>query len=157
MRLTNLFVGLIMTIVFAPLGSEAVAQKRSTIPTGAAAVQQPIYNEYRGVRIGMPAEEVRAKLGEPASKADDQDYYIISESEAAQIVYDAQLRTKAISVDYMGGVGAPDPKTVVGGELEVSERGLYKLVRYENLGYWVSYNRTAGPVVIVTITIQKAR
>jgi hypothetical protein len=27
--------------------------------------------------------------------------------------------------------------------------------RYESLGFWVSYNRTAGPVIIVTITIQK--
>jgi hypothetical protein len=88
-------------------------------------------------------------------KGDDQDYYVISESEAAQVVYDAQLRTRAISVDYMGGVGAPDPKAVVGGEPEVSPRGQYKVVRYDT--FWVSYNRTAGPVPIVTITIQKSR
>jgi hypothetical protein len=33
---------------------------------------------------------------------------------------------------------------------------MYKLVRYEQLGFWVSYNRTASDsVVIVTITLQK--
>jgi len=30
--------------------------------------QQPLYREYRGVRLGMTATEVRAKLGEPVMK-----------------------------------------------------------------------------------------
>lgn len=166
MKLTkaNIFAGLIVTILFAVLGSSwdaatiVKAQKdRSVGNVGSASVPQPIYNEYRGVRLGMTSEEVRSKLGAPASKGDDQDYYMISESEGAQIVYDAQRKTKAISVDYVGGVGAPDPKAVVGGDLEVSPAGLYKIVHYKSLGYWVSYNRTTGPVVVVSVTIQKNR
>ena len=31
----------------------------------------------------------------------------------------------------------------------------YAMIRYASLGFWVSYNRTADPTVIVTITIQK--
>ena len=155
----NLFAGLIMMLAFAlmslSLGAQTVARAQKTRPAVNAVAQQPIYSEYKAVRLGMTAEEVRAKLGEPALKADDQDYYVISEHEAAQIVYDAAHKVQAISVDYTGGVGAPDPKTVVGGELETSPRGQYKMMRYESLGFWVSYNRSIGPVVVVTITLQK--
>jgi len=32
---------------------------------------------------------------------------------------------------------------------------LYRSVRYERLGFWVSYNRMSSPVTSVTVTIQK--
>ena len=65
-------------------------------------------------------------------------------------------RTFTISVDYLGGIGAPEYKAVVGGELERTENGsLYRIVRYESLGFWVSYNRTIGLMATVTVTIQK--
>jgi hypothetical protein len=121
----------------------------------AGTTQLPLYGDYKGVRIGITMEETRARLGQPALKADDQDYYVFSEKETAQIAYDAAHKVTGISVDYVNGVGAPDPKTVVGSDLETKNGSAYKLVRYENLGFWVSYNRTGGPVVTVTITIQK--
>jgi len=34
--------------------------------------QLPLYNEYRGVRLGMAAEEARAKLGVPLMQSDEQ-------------------------------------------------------------------------------------
>ena len=152
--------GLVVSILFAVLGMGwgvglVHAQKAQSQNAGTTALQQPIYNEYRGIRLGMTATEVRAKFGEPNLKGDDQDFYVFSETETTQFVYDAQHKIKAISVDYMGGIGAPDPKTVVGGDLQVSPAGLYKMVRYDNLGYWVSFNRTTNPVVVVTITIQR--
>src|SRR5436190_23790904 len=49
--------------------------------------QQPLYSEYRGVHLGMTAAEVQAKLGPTELKASDLDYYVISDSERAQIVY----------------------------------------------------------------------
>lgn len=120
------------------------------------ATQQALYSEYRGVRIGMPAQEARTKLGEPLQKADDMDLYVISETETAQIAYDALHKVKVVSVDYLGGAGAPDYKLVVGPDVNVEATGaIYKLVRYESLGFWVSYNRSAGDVPFVTITITK--
>lgn len=156
----NFFAGLIVPILLAMLGMgwdvEVVkAQQAPSQHAGTRALQQPIFSEYRGIRLGMTATEVRAKLGEPNLKGDDGDFYMFSETETTQVFYDAQHKTKAISIDYMGGVGAPDPKTVVGGDLQVSSAGLYKMVRYDNLGYWVSFNRTTGPVVVVTITMQR--
>ena len=122
-----------------------------------SATQQPLYTEYRGVRIGMNAQEVRTKLGEPLQKADDMDFYVFSEKETAQIAYDASHAVKAVSVDYLGGVGAPDYKLVVGPDVEVKPDGrIYKLIRYDSLGVWVYYNRSAGATPIVTITIQKS-
>jgi len=57
---------------------------------------------------------------------------------------------------FAAGVGAPDFKNVVGPSLDTQPDGSqYKVVRYASLGFWVSYNRTAGPVTIVTVTIQK--
>lgn len=121
-----------------------------------ATTQQPLFQEYRGVRLGMSAEEARAKLGTAALKDNDQDFYVFSEDETAQIVYNNQQKVVTISIDYLGGVGAPDHRVVVGGDLQTTANGsLYKLIRYESLGYWVSYNRTTMPVPSVTITIQK--
>jgi len=119
------------------------------------AAEQPLYSDYKGVRIGMTADEARSKLGQPSLKSDDQDYYAFSDSETAQIAYDATHKVTIISVDYVGGVGAPDPKTVVGRDLEAKNGAEYRMVRYPSLGFWVSYNRSAGPMVVVTITIQK--
>jgi outer membrane protein assembly factor BamE (lipoprotein component of BamABCDE complex) len=156
MKVLNLFLALILTFLFAGVTSvSAQSPKRTAGDSGEG--QQPIFSEYKGIRLGMTAVEVRATLGEPTIKSDDQDYYVLSESEAVQVVYDAQLKTRAISIDYMGGVGAPDPKTIVGGEQAASPGGFYRVMRYDNLGFWVSYNRTAGPVVMVSITIQKIR
>jgi outer membrane protein assembly factor BamE (lipoprotein component of BamABCDE complex) len=132
------------------------AQKVKAAFKGVAATQQPLYTEYKGVKLGMSAEEARSKLGTPALKASDQDYYVFSENETAQIGYDAAQKVVTISADYLGGIGAPDYKAVVGGVLQNTASGsLYRLVRYESLGFWVSYNRSTGPVTSVTVTIQK--
>ncbi|MEK6282959.1 MAG: hypothetical protein AABN95_21585 [Acidobacteriota bacterium] len=153
------FMSLLIAVAIGPglsSNANARAQKAKAAFKGDAATHQPLYTEYRGVRLGMGAEEARARLGTPAVKGSDQDYYVFSENETAQIVYDAAQKVVTISTDYVGGIGAPDYKAVRGGELEKTANGsLYRIVRYESLGFWVSYNRTTGPVTTVTVTIQK--
>lgn len=132
--------------------------QKSRVAVSAAPVvtQQPLYSEYKGVRLGMTAQEARSKLGNPVFMDKELGYFVFSETETVQIAYDAAGKVKTISVDYLNGTGAPEPRTIVGAELETKENGsLYKVVYYENQGFWVSYSRTAGPVIIVTITIQK--
>jgi len=116
--------------------------------------QQPTYREYRGVHLGMTATEVRTKLGEPAMKSDDQDFYIFSANETAQIVYAAQ-KVVTISTDYSGGVGAPDYKSIVGEGmlLQKPDGSVFRMVMYDSERLWVSYNKSASAMPVVTITI----
>ena len=156
MKRTFLVVFALLVIACAGLVMSANAQKARPANAAEPVVQQPLYGDYRGVRLGMTPQEVRAKLGTPVLKDEELDYFVFADNVAAQIAYDASHKAKAISIDFPGGVGAPDYKAVVGNELDTRPDGsVFKLVRYATLGFWVSYNRTAGPTVIVTITIQR--
>jgi hypothetical protein len=150
---------LVAVIAFAgfALNTNAQAQKSRAAVSGAPPLmQQPLYSDYKGARLGMTPQEVRAKLGNPVLKDEELDYFVFSDNVTAQVAYDAAHKAKAISIDYAGGVGAPDYRAVVGSDLDTRPDGsVYKVIRYESLGFWVSYNRTAGPVVTVTVTIQK--
>jgi hypothetical protein len=121
-----------------------------------AAVNVPVFTDYRGVKIGMTAEEVRAKL-DRLKKGNGQDFVAFSERESAQIYYDDKGKVTAISIDYFGdNSDAPSPDAVLGAALQAKADGsMYQLNRYPEAGYWVSYNRTAGDKPVVTITMQK--
>ncbi len=121
------------------------------------AVDKPLFIEYKGVRIGMGADEVRQKLGQPTDKGDVQDFFQFSEKESCQVYYDKVRKVMAVSINYVGdGSGAPLPKVVLGTEIEAKADGaMYKMVRYPDSGYWVSYNKTGGEDPLVTVTMQK--
>jgi hypothetical protein len=144
------------------LSTDANAQAKAARKTGnafsePAATQQPLYSAYKGVRIGMSKEEARTKLGLPTQEYEGQDLYVVSGTETAQVYYDAG-RVDAISIDYLGAIGAPDYKAIVGDNIQVKPDGsMYKMMRYEQLGFWVSFSRNSGDVGIITITIQKIR
>jgi hypothetical protein len=152
-----LFVCVLLILV---LGTIADGQTQKSKAKGANAfaaveVQQPVYREYRGVRLGMTMEEARAKLGQATLKGDDQDIYVFSENETAQIAYNTAHKVVTISTDYLGGVGAPDYQTVVGADIAVRPDGsMYKTVYFRSEGCWVGYNKSAGPVPTVSITLQ---
>jgi hypothetical protein len=155
--LAVLIMFLMSVLVVLVWGANIQAQKsRAVTSSVGVATQQPLYNDYKGVRLGMTPEEARTRLGKPAFSDNELDYFVFSDTETVQVGYDPQRKVKIISVDYLNGTGAPDPKAVVGAELATREDGsLYRVVYYESLGSLVSYSRTAGPVPIVTITIQK--
>jgi hypothetical protein len=121
----------------------------------AAQEQRPSYREYRGVKLGMTAVEARAKLGEPVFKSDEQDVYVFSNTETTQVAYDATKKVVTISTDYTNGVGAPDYVAVVGeGLLTRPDGSLFRAVEFRSEGVWISYNKSASVVPVVTITIQ---
>lgn len=156
MKRILLVVFALLVIACAGLLMSANAQKARSAITAEPVGQQPLYSDYRGVRLGMTSQEVRAKLGDPVLKDQELDYFVFADNVSAQVAYDSAHKATAISVDYPAGVSAPDYKAVVGTELDTRPDGSqFKLIRYESLGFWVSYNRTAGPTVIVTITIQR--
>jgi hypothetical protein len=117
----------------------------------------PVYQDFMGVTLGMGADEVRAKLRHLKDKGERQDFFVFSDSQSAQIVYDDKGKVIVISVDYRSKDGnAPSPESVLGEGVQPRPDGsMYQLKRYPEAGYWVAYNRTAGNDAIVTVTMQK--
>ena len=145
---------LLVVIGFSIAGASQAqtTQKRAAL----APEEDPVFHEYRGVKIGWVADEVRKKLGSPANKGDEQDFYVFGEKETCQVLYDKGQVT-AISVDFMNGAKEViTPQQVFGSDFDAKPDGSkYKLVRYPKAGYWVSYSRTAGDTPIITVTIQR--
>ncbi|MBD0372886.1 MAG: hypothetical protein ICV60_18725 [Pyrinomonadaceae bacterium] len=139
----------------AQAGVAQVKAVNSTEATGATL--KPKWTDYRGITIGMSADEVRAKLGNLKEKGKVQDFFVFSDKETAQVFYDEQGKVNAISVNYLGDKSSvPDAVAVLGEAVEAKEDGsMYKLVRYADAGYWVAYSRTAGDSPLTTVTIQK--
>jgi len=146
-------IGVILLLLLGAIASGHAATQEKKVAKGHVQIQQPLYREYRGVRLGMTAAEARAKLGEPAMKSDEQDFYIFSANETAQIVY-VEQKVVTISTDYTGGVGAPDYKSVVGEDLlQRPDGSLFRMVLYDSERFWVSYYKSASVVPVLTITI----
>jgi hypothetical protein len=118
---------------------------------------EPPFHEYKGVRLGMAADEARRLLGNPADKDDKQDFYSFSESETAQIFYDAQKKVFAISVIYIGaGSGVPTARAVLGTDVEAKPDGsMHQRLDFPKAQCWVAYSRTSGDAPLITITLQK--
>ncbi|MFN2491833.1 MAG: hypothetical protein ABR501_03000 [Pyrinomonadaceae bacterium] len=138
------------------LGSVGAGGQRKAV-AHAGEEASPLFHEYRGVQLGMSAEEVRKKLGDPKDKGDEQDFFIFNDTETAQIVYDKARKVITISADFMnGGSSIITAKQVFGTDVEAKSDGsVYKMVRYPKAGYWLSYNRTSGASPLTTITLQK--
>ncbi len=121
---------------------------------------KPLFTDYRGVTIGMSAADAREKLGKAKDTSDTQDFYVFSDGETVQIVYDEDKTVKAISATYMGPkVTPPVPKDLFGVDAEVKPDGsINKMVKYPKASIWISYIKTGGddPMVMVTVSkIQK--
>lgn len=146
-----------------PTGPDSSAIARNNAPAvinkgqSAPAALTPVFTNYKGVTIGMSADEVRQKLGNLKEKGKVQDFFVFSDNESAQVYYDDEGKVMAVSLNYVGAQsGAPDAKAVLGSDLEAKADGsMYKLLRYPDAGYWVSYSRTAGDSPLISITMQK--
>ena len=149
----------LLIVTFAVLSSvNASAQRKPGAPTSLVADEPTSsFHEYRGIQLGMTADEVRKKLGEPKDKGAEQDFYVFNETETAQIVYDKFFKVVTISADFLtAGPGVLTAKEVLGTEVEAKADGsIYKMVRYPKAGYWLSYNRTGGNSPMTTVTLQK--
>jgi hypothetical protein len=150
--LTLLLLLSVMISLAATSSGAAQAQRRTS-----AEDEGPLFKEYRGIQIGSLADEVRKKLGNPADKSTEQDFFVFNEKETAQILYDKSGKVITISVDFLlGANGVLTPRQLFGGEIEAKPDGsMYKMVRFPKAGCWLSYNRTAGAQPLVSVTLQK--
>jgi hypothetical protein len=152
--LLNRVLLVVIGLLFVGISSSAQTTRTRPGPTD----EEPVLLDYRGIQIGWVADEVRKKLGAPANKGDEQDFYVFGDKETCQVLYDkATRKVTAISVDFMSGATETiTPQQVFGSEIDTKPDGSkYRLVRYPKAGYWVSYSRTAGDSPIITVTMQK--
>jgi hypothetical protein len=151
--------GFLLTVVLIAVNAVSVTAQRKTGAPPAVIAEEASgsFHVYRGIQLGMTADEVRQKLGEPKDKGTEQDFYVFNEWETAQIVYDKSQKVVTISADFL--TQSPDvltAKQVFGADIEAKPDGSgYKLVRFPKAGYWLSYNRTSGTSPMTTVTLQK--
>ena len=135
--------------------AQTLARKPAPAPADQAQ-DQPPFNEYKGVRIGMGADEARKHLGNPTDKDDKQEVFAVSENESCQVYYDAAKKVSAVSITYFSNKAVPPAKAVLGEEPEARQDGSFsKLIRFPKAGYWVSYTRTSGDSPMTIIAMQK--
>ena len=115
-----------------------------------------IIKEYRGVFVGTDRDQVHQKLGNPKDESPGEDDFEISGNETVRVFYDDAKKVKAIVITYTGKLdAAPKPNDVIGESIEPRpDGGMYKMVRVEDKGFWVSYVKTAGDNPSVMITVQ---
>lgn len=141
-------------------GEARAVKETASVAREARPAPAPVFKQYRGVEIGMKADDVRGKLKDYLkSKGEGEDFYLFSGGETATVYYDAEGKVTALSVDFSArSAQAPSAKEVLGLDAEPKQDGsVYSLVRYPDAGYWVAYSRTAGDSPLVTVTIQKMR
>jgi outer membrane protein assembly factor BamE (lipoprotein component of BamABCDE complex) len=119
----------------------------------------PVWQNYKGVGIGTTADEVRTKLGAPKSEDAQGFFYIFSETENAQFLLDNDKKVRTVSVVFTAeSTVAPKFADVFGKTAEAAAKpdgSIFKMVKYTDAGYWVSYSRMAGDKAMVIVMIQK--
>lgn len=157
----------LLLLAFASASAQAQTEKAQdtktqgeTVGTSAGATpdvaSEPLLREYKGVSLGISAADARAKLGKPAEKSDEMDFFVFSERERARVYY-RDGKVNAIIATYIGtDSGAPTPTAVLGTDIEAKPDGSrYKMVTYPQAGYWVAYSHIPGDSPMVIITMQK--
>lgn len=115
----------------------------------------PVYKDYKGVTIGMTADEARRKLDAPNTKEKKHDVIQVNDNEMVSLYYDKDAKVRVISVIYTGK-DAPSDMAVLGETVAPDASGrVHKRKRYPQAGYRVSYSRSAGDAPTVTVTMQK--
>ncbi len=150
-------------ILFVLIWAAAPAAAQTDLPAKntAAAAPAPAVKAagylYKGIGIGMLADDVREKLGDPKDKSDPQDLFVFGNDESAQFIYGPDKKVTAIMITFSGKLSeAPTPRDVLGEDVAPNANGgISKLVRFPKAGYWISYNKIVGDDSIISIAVQK--
>ena len=134
-------------------GFALCAQRFNSAGAGYAA-QARVLNEYKGVKLGMKRDAVKAALGEPETSSDTSDDFKLTGDDKMTVHYD-NGEVKAIQLAFSDPKHAPAWKEVVG-DAEVSElpngaKTARKTIEAEK--FWVSiYQTKDGLITRITIS-----
>ncbi|MFL6375744.1 MAG: hypothetical protein ACJ73D_13835 [Pyrinomonadaceae bacterium] len=146
----------VVAVTFVVTATGKVSANAAT-PRAMPSPDKSLFSEYRGVKIGMTATDVRAKLGKAKEQTDAQDQFIFNDNESALVYYDGTHAVNAIMITFQGDVkNAPSAKDVFGEDVAPNGEGMvFKMEKYPKAGYWISYTRTSGSDQMVNIALQK--
>lgn len=135
----------------------AVAFAFLGLATADLAAQEAAFDSYRGVGIGTLRDDARESLGRTKHEYADEDNFEISDSETMRVFYTPEKRVKALVITFTGELDETPTADKILGEAVVPkpDGGAFKMVRFPEKGYWVSYLKTAGDSPSVVITMQR--
>ena len=119
-------------------GFALCAQNISSADAGSSA-QAKVMNEYKGVKLGMKREAVKAALGNPATTTDSSDEFKLAGDDTMTVHYE-NGEVRAIQLAFLDPKNAPNWRDVVG-DAEVNEvSGGGKTARktIDSEKFWVS-------------------
>ena len=117
----------------------------------------PAIKGLREVTLGMTVEQVKDTLGKPDVEDKTGLFFTPTKTESVQIGLDPKGTVRTIAVIYSeGDKNAPDFEDIFGPKVEKPETKdtVYKMVRYPEAGYWVSFslsNPGSKPTTRVTM------
>ena len=165
--LKKIFAGIVLT--FGLCAASAVAQGQpATTPaadtaakleppkaTASKTATLPVVRSVRDVQLGMSIDDVKKKLGKPDVQDDTGLLFSLSGGDSVQIGLGEKKEVKVVAAIYApGSKNAPSLKDIFGPSAEDATGDTYKMERYPDAGYWLSYSRSNSqdkPIVVVTM------
>jgi hypothetical protein len=116
--------------------------------------QGKVLSEFKGVKLGMKRDAVKAAMGAPKSSSDTSDDFNLTGEDSMTVHYENE-EVKAIQLAFIDPKNAPSWKDVIG-DAELSEtangaKTARKILEAEK--FWVSYYQTKdGTITRITIS-----
>jgi hypothetical protein len=144
-----------VAITFGLVSGFALCARSVESAAAAYAVQGKVMNEFKGVRLGLKRDAVKAAMGNPESSTDTSDDFKLTGDDTMTVHYD-NGEVKAIQLAFLDPKNAPAWKDVVGdaelNELANGAKNARKTMEAER--FWVSFYQTKDGM-ITRITISK--
>lgn len=132
---------------------QAIQQEQTPSPTAPQTL--PVLREYRGVKLEMSREQVKAAMDKPSHKGKDWDEFKLKDDDLMTVRYDDQDLVKTIQLYFTDAARAPAWEAAVGNaEVEQKTNGskfARAVVKEEN--FWVTmFQSNSGAVTTITIS-----
>lgn len=127
-----------------------------TVPTAPKpTVEMPVIESVREIRLGMTIDEITAKLGKPEVQDKTGMLFELADGDSLQVGLDPDKKVRTIAAIFTADSKVtPAFADVFGPDAGEPEGDVYKLERYNEAGFWVSFSRTNSidkPMTIVTM------
>jgi hypothetical protein len=133
----------------------APAESQQPQQPQAAPQSLPLMREYRGVKLGMNRDAVKAAMGKTTQAGTDWDEFKLGGGDLMTVRYDGQKIVKTIQLYFTDPAHAPKWTEVVGdAEIQKKPTGS-KYARAENKeeNFWVTmFQSNSGAVTTVTLS-----